>query len=418
MEKPHITAAPGLAWRPRKNGWAAVWLCRQDIRELKFEPATHQIGVFESELTEADLVLIRKECERLQEEMYRFVENRPKVFGGRYRDLINSYQTDPDSDYQRMRPSSRSSADSLLRRISKNKFADLKLRDIGLRDLRHLYNDFRWPDGEDGREMISTAHDVISMVRMTFSYGTKFEIEKASRDRLSECARIRSILREERFENAKPNEESMTLVQCEGIVANAIADGFPSIALAQTMQWALRARQKDILGEWVHEKERGISVIPHADGLKWLRGARWEEISDTMRLSHPISKSRTGKVLERDLNQYPMLMAELMKVPPEKRTGPIVICEMTGLPWKTSTFRKFWRAIATKAGVPATVMNMHSRAGGITETIEATNGNLEAARKEAEHSNISTTVIYSRRKLQSNNDTAVIVADFRAKNRA
>lgn len=123
-------------------------------------------------------------------------------------------------------------------------------------------------------------------------------------------------------------------------------------------------------------------------------------------------------MLERDLRQYPMLMTELMKVEPGKRTGPIIVCETTGMPWKSSTFRKAWRAIATKAGVPETVKNMHSRAGGITETIEATNGNLEAARKEAEHSNTTTTVRYSRRKHESNKETAVIVADFRAKNRA
>jgi hypothetical protein len=384
----------------------------------KFKPTSHQIGVFESELTEANLVLIRQECARLQGEMYGSIEAAPKKFGGRFRDLINAYQTDPDSDYHGMRPKTRGDVDNWLKRIAANKFSDLQLRDISLREIKHLYNDFRWPDGKEGRELISTAHSVVAMIRMVFSYGTKFEVEKVARDRMSECARIRAILREQKFENSKPNEESMTFRQCENIIALAIAEGLPSIALAQAMQWALRARQKDIIGEWVRSSELSISVIPHDHGWKWLRGIRWEEISTAMHISHPISKSRTGKILERDLTKYPMIMAELLKIPEAKRTGPIIICETTDLPWKPTTFRVKWRALADKAGVPLSVKNMHSRAGGITETIEATNGNLEAARKEAEHSQAAMTARYSRRKLESNNDTAVIVADFRAKNRA
>jgi hypothetical protein len=60
---------------------------------------------------------------------------------------------------------------------------------------------------------------------------------------------------------------------------------------------------------------------------------------------------------------------------------------------------------------------MDSRAGGITETIEATGGNLEAARKQAGHSDIKTTQGYSRRVLRSNSQTAEIVTNFRTKNR-
>lgn len=60
---------------------------------------------------------------------------------------------------------------------------------------------------------------------------------------------------------------------------------------------------------------------------------------------------------------------------------------------------------------------MDTRAGGITETIKATGGNLEAARKEADHAKLEQTAKYSREHDTSNRDTAVIVADFRAKNR-
>src|SRR6266581_2720586 len=67
--KPAGIDAPGLAWRPRKGGWAAVWIARQDIAKKGFKPATHQIGVFTSELTDDDQIKIRSECERLQREV-------------------------------------------------------------------------------------------------------------------------------------------------------------------------------------------------------------------------------------------------------------------------------------------------------------------------------------------------------------
>jgi hypothetical protein len=61
---------------------------------------------------------------------------------------------------------------------------------------------------------------------------------------------------------------------------------------------------------------------------------------------------------------------------------------------------------------------MDSRAGGITETIEATGGNVEAARKEADHATLEQTAPYSRRRRQSIDDTAAKVLEFRDKNRA
>lgn len=396
-----------------------MWLARQDIAKDGFKPSTSQIGVFTSELTESDLVLIRSTCDRLQSEMYAFADGQPKLFAGTVRAVINAYQTDPDSRYHAMRYKSRLHADALLKRIDQ-KYGTCKLADLGARDFKQWYESIRYVVDKDGnrtgREIVTTAHAAMTAVRMIFTFGATFEIEKAPRDRISECERLRAILSKMTFENGRPRSESMTLRHCEGIIAAANANGFPSIALAQALQFDLRARQKDIIGEWVPESEPGISVIDHHHGRKWLRGLRWEEVSSTMQLAHTISKSRKGKVLERDLTIYPMITAELAKIPEEKRMGPMVVCELTGRPWKPNHFRAKWRAMADIAQVPKTVWNMDSRAGGITETIEATGGNLEAARKEAEHSQVKTTMLYSRRKNKSNVETAAKVVEFRAKN--
>lgn len=399
MDKPQIPDAPGLAWRPRKNAWAATWIASKK----NYKPATRQIAVFDHEPTLAEQIDVRRACILFQEEM---IGLKPPKETGTLRALINAYQTDPDSPYQNARYKSRLNFDNHARRIDR-KYGTLQLADLGVRNFKRWYEDARRPDGKEGRDKVATGHGFMTAVRMMLSFGSMFEIEQ--------CARLKAIVSDMKFENVKAREEAMTLRQCEDIIAAAHAAGLHSIALAQAMQFDLRARQKDIIGEWVPSTEPGISVIDHRHGRKWLRGLRWEEISGTMFLQHPASK--TGKMIERDLTLYPMVMAELERIPAEKRSGPVVICELTGRPWKQNNFRIRWRQIATAAGIPATVYNMDSRAGGITETIEATGGNLEAARKEADHADQTMTARYSRKRRESNNDTAVIVADFRAKNK-
>jgi hypothetical protein len=419
MDKPRIEGALGLAWRPRKNGWAAVWLARQDMAKKGYKPTTRQISVHTNALTDQDEIAITTKCLAFQEDMIKWNGDReaPKVFGGTVRALINAYQTDPACRYQKMRYNGRRHTDALCKRIDA-KWGLLKLTDLGARDFDGWYADIRQPKVSGGRERISTAHAAMTVVRMMFSFGAAYEVEKTPRGQISECQRLQGVLAKLKYENGKPREEAMTLRQCEDIIAaaHAAVPPMPSIALAQALQFDLRIRQRDAIGEWIPATEPGISVIPHRRNRKWLRGIRWEEISSTMVLQHPASK--TGKVIERDLNLYPMVMAELMKIPVEKRSGPVVISELTGRPWKNNNFRDHWRKIATAAGLPKSTYNMDSRAGGITETIEATGGDLERARKEADHSDQAMTARYSRQKRESNNETAVIVADFRAKNRA
>lgn len=412
MEKPHIPDAPGLVWRPRKNAWAAVWVARADIRERGFEPATSQLAVFTAPPTEQEETAVRTVCVRLQEEMYEFGSTKPKPFDGSLRALIFGFQKDPDSGYAKLEWSTRATLDRELRHINTD-HGHLMLADLNAREFLRIYNGYRWKNGiDDGTPgKVALSYQRMGTIRRLMKYGAVFEVDP-------NCRRLKEMLSDMAFENPKAREKSMTLRQCEDVIAAAHQEGFPSIALAQALQFDLRLRQRDVIGVWVPVAEHGISVIgPHL-GRKWLRGMRHEEISSTMNISHPISKSRRyGKVLERDLRLYPMVMAELDRIPEEKRKGPLVVCELTGRPWRGNTFRMHWRKIATKAGIPSDVWNMDNRASGISETIEATNGNVEAARKEAEHTDIKTTLRYSRRKKQSNDATAVIVADFRAKNK-
>lgn len=404
MDKPHIADAPGLAWRPRKNGWTAIWLARQDLVKKGFRPSSVSFGTFTEQPSEAQALDIRRRCVELQCEMYG--QRKGPTFEGLVRGLINAYQTDKDSPYQGMAYKTRLHTDALLKRIDA-KIGPSKLSDLTAREFMRLYNEFRWPDGEDGRELIPTAHAALTAVRMIVGYGATFEIEG--------CRRLKEILSGLKFENGKARTEAMTIRQCEDIIAAAHRLGFPSIALVQAIQFDLRVRQSDVIGQWVPIGETGISTVPPYSRRKWLRGIRWEEISSGLVLSHPASK--TGKLIERNLSLYPMIMAELDRIPGDKRKGPIVICELTGRPWKQNHFRMKWRHCADAAGVPKSLYNMDSRAGGITETIEATGGNVEAARKEAQHADLRRTVKYSRLDRGFIDNTAAAVLEFRAKNR-
>jgi site-specific recombinase XerD len=168
--------------------------------------------------------------------------------------------------------------------------------------------------------------------------------------------------------------------------------GRPSIALAQAFQFELMLRQKDVIGEWVPIREPGISDV-QADGLKWLRGIRWEEIDQNMVLRHLTSKRQ--KMIEVSLRNAPMVIEEMALLGAQPANGPIIVSEWDRLPWTGPEFRRWWRIVAEAAGVPKEVRNMDSRAGAISEATDA-GADLEHVRHAATHSNISMTQRYSR----------------------
>ena len=331
--------------------------------------------------------------------MYTFGNAKPTVFDGTVRALIRAYQSDPDSRFHGMRYRGRLRIAALVKRID-DLFGAAKLTDLGARDFNNWYAAIRWPEGKGGRDITTTAHAAMTAVRMVFKFGAVYEVSP-------HCARLKAILSGLVFENGKSRSEAMTLKQCQGLIAAAHSMGLPSIALAQALQFDLCLRQKDVIGEWVPVGEPGLSDVVYG-GRKWMHGLRWDEITPDYLVAHKMSKSRTGKMLNFDLKMYPLVMAQIEQIPAKRRVGPVVVSERTGRAWNPNAFRGRWRAAATAAGLPSNIWNMDSRAGGTTETIEATGGNIEAARKQAGHSNAKTTQRYSRGDLKSNNETAVL----------
>lgn len=294
------------------------------------------------------------------------------------RGLIEAYQTDPVSTYQKLRYHVRTNHATLLRRLM-DQYGDFELSAIKARDIKAWH--MGWSDG--GK--LSIAHAFIAQLRTLNGFGATMLEEE-------QCERLCLVLHKMKFPQSQPRTERLTAAQAIAIRAKAHDIGLPSIALAQALQFELMLRQKDVIGEYVPFDEPGESDIKFRN-LKWLRGLRWSSIDANQILRHTTSKRQ--KDIEIDLKLAPMVVEELALLSHRSEGGPIVLCELTGAPWSAAEFRRKWRMIANAAGVPKTVHSMDSRAGAITEATEA-GADIEHVKHAATHSDISQTQRYSR----------------------
>jgi hypothetical protein len=173
-----------------------------------------------------------------------------------------------------------------------------------------------------------------------------------------ECERLHKILEGTRFRTLGPRSAEITKAHVQAICATARDHfGRPSIGLTQAFQFELP--QKDVIGEWVPVSEPGESDIVWKE--KWLRGLRWSNIDKNLILRHVTGAG--GRPIEVDLRTAPIVLEELRliagteEMEPLPTRGPIILCDVTGMPWRTVEFRRKWRLVAKKAGVPDRVKN-------------------------------------------------------------
>lgn len=402
-ERPHIDNAPGLTWKTRKNGWEARWQARTDILAMDYPVKSARIWAG-AEPTDDERTYIAARCQRLQDEMLAFAQvqrrkSAPTIstsFNGTLTGLIYAYQTDKDSTYQKLRYRSRMIQDAVLLRIARA-YGEVLVAEIRARVLIGWHSDWR------GDSKIAMAHAFIGHLRTLFGFGATIMEDP-------ECERLCGVLHRMKFPMSKPRGERLTAEQVIALRTTARRHGFASMALAQAIQFELMLRQKDVIGEWVPQKEDGTSDVLRGND-KWLRGIRWSEIDGNLILRHITSKRQ--KPIEVDLKLAGMVVEELgwwlvdQKIfenaalaLPLKRSdfpsaGPVIVSETTGYPWTDHEYRRNWRKIARAAGIPDAVKNMDSRAGGISEATDA-GASLEMVRHAATHSNVSTTANYSR----------------------
>lgn len=411
MSNRPLIDAPGLAWYPRKAGWEARWRARGDLVALGFKPKS--VGLWTGhDPDEITVAYIQERCNYHQDEMLVFGKGGipvEKDFDGTIRGLAACYKTDQDSSFHKLRHQSHISYETMFGLMmttpfpdddgTPREFGDVAISTLKGRSLLRLYR--IWTE----QRSIAMAYSKIKMLRIAVRFGATILEDEG-------CIRLAGILSGMRFKQGKPRDQLLTSAQIIAIRAKAHEQGWPSLALAQAIQFECTLRQKDVIGEWVPVDEPGPpSTVLNGDE-KWIRGVCWHEVDENFVLRHITSKRQ--KLITVDLKNAPMVMEELGNRPRSDfpASGPIVVNEQFQVPWRALYFRQKWRLAATAAGVPKTIKNMDSRAGAITEALEA-GALLENVRKTATHSDVSMTQRYSR----ADDKATAEVMQLRAKSR-
>ncbi len=356
---------PGYQYRANKDGTRVhYWNPR---RAVKGASSALSIIRLPDGLTDEE---ISAECKRLTNQLRPEVRNagNAPTFTGTISSLIDCYRHDKTSTLHGVKHSTRiRDYEPSLRVLQKN---------VGDRDINALKaSDFsRWFTGwkKKGHRRASGA---VKLLRLILSYGAG--------ERLRGCKQARDILSDMRFEQPGARTITMTYEQCLAIVKKSAELKCPSIGFVEALKFETALRRIDVIGEW--------SPPPEGGEFRW-RGLTAGDISKEMILT--LKTSKTGAAVARDLKSYP-LVTEALKAYAIPEIGPVVIDEDYGKPYWENRYAEKFRKVRDAAGVPSNVWSMDTRAGAVSETVEAT-GSLKLASDLATHTTEKMTKKYSR----------------------
>jgi hypothetical protein len=270
-----------------------------------------------------------------------------EIFDGTFAGLIQSYRSHEESPYRRLKHAVRVNYDNSLNRLILE-IGHERIATWSAESVQHAHDEM-W--GANGK--IAMGHNMVAKLRLLCTFGSTTLNDDA-------CIRLSAILGNMRFPTPKGRKGGLlTRDQIRAIRVIAREQyGWDSISLAQAFQLEFpKLRMADILGEWVPLSEPGTSEIVKGDE-KWLRGLRWSDIDENMVLHRMLTGGRRGqhKEVAYNLKRSAMVIEEINRIPVERRTGPMVVCEYSNLPWSANEFRRKWRMVATKAGVPPSII--------------------------------------------------------------
>jgi hypothetical protein len=313
-----------------------------------------------------DPAQLRKRCERLQAEMLSWMKgkrsNVDPQFDGTFRSLFELYQTDKESDYRKLKRSSRRPYDVYLRMMT----AEIGARLIDAcdgRDVKRWFAAWSAPAEPDGKRQVAKARMAISVMKAALAFGINC--------RKPGCAEFRVVLNAMRFETLRPRPFALPAEKIAAVRTVAHQLGQPRAALCYAIQFEGAVRQWDAIGQWFPLSDPQPSAILD-NGEKWV-GPTWANVDRNMILRWTPTKTEftTGLPVVIDLAACPMVMEELSLIPPEERKGPLIMNENTGLPFRNDAFIRLWRDAAKGAGIPAQVWNRDLRKSGSTEARQA-----------------------------------------------
>lgn len=412
--------APGLKARGRSNGTTAYyWVASAVARDLAGYPLkTVRVHGDENE--------IAQRCNVLTSELRQWLSGKgignKAEYDGTLKSVIRLYQTTAESPYHEVRSNTRVMYDDSLK-LLETTVGNRKLDKLTGIDFKRWYANFKVPAPDTPKqaerrakalaagtpippssERVRKAYKAMQLLRIVIGFGVVLNI--------TECFRLSAILKHLEFSAPKSRTAAITFAKAEAICNKAVADGFVSIAIAQALQFELTLRQIDVIGRWEKVDDPNAGGIMDR-GQRWRDGLLWSHIDARGVLLKTTSKI-DDVVAEHDTNEYPFLRNFLEMVPQAKRFGPVIKCEVTGLPYRGRHFASLWRKIATEVGVPANVWNRDSRAGGVTEGSDS-GADLEHLRHHANHKNSQTTQRYNRGTLEKTRNVAKLRLAHRTK---
>ncbi len=359
--KPKVAGATGLKIDPRPNGWYLFWRAPQWAVAMGYLPKLVPLEGLDAE-DPAQHPAIKLACSALQDKVTEWAAAKtraPKHSDAvlTIKDLSRVYQMHEASPFKTVKFNTRKTYAQELSVLE---------RWIGARELAGIAAvDFtRWhreaAASVEGSSGARKAQSMIKRLRAIISFGVAAEVPH--------CARLDTIVGKLRFPMPAPRETAMTFEQAVAIIAKAHELGRPSIALAQAIQFETGLRQSDVIGQW--EPCAPFDQSPYRLGVtRWANGLVWQAIGADLVLS--MRTTKTGAPVTHDLAAMPLALAEIERVPKEKRIGAMIVSEATGQPYGPGIFAKTWRRVANAAGVPKDVWNRDSRAGAISEGDDA-----------------------------------------------
>lgn len=356
-----------------------------------------------------DAARLIERCQRLQSEMLQWMSGDAGTaikFDGTFGALINIYETDPESPYQKLKRGVRKSYNTYIVRL-RNHIGSRRVNNSDGRDVKRWFAE--WRADPDGTDHLPRARFVLAVLKAAVSFGIVC--------RLDGCRDFKEVLSELEFEAPANRTWAPTAEQVIAARKAAHVAGAPSRALVYALQFEATLRQWDIIGQWVPISDPRPSAILHR-GKKWI-GPAWSAINDNLILKVKPTKTENTTAVEVafDLSACPMVMEELAKIPASKRTEPLIVNEFTKRPYSEHSFQYGWKADFKAAGLPDGLWNRDMRAGGVTEGGKS-GASKDDRRKVAGHAREETTEIYDRDQIEAHRRVMKSRAEYRNRNKA
>lgn len=242
----------------------------------------------------------------------------------------------------------------------------------------------------------SYVHRMFTMLRALASYGELLRAPGA--------ADVSRTLSRMRFKMPARRSSFATRDQVLAVIQHAEANGMRGFALGLLIQWTFALRGVDVFGQWepATEGQGGIVRTTRREGkiirTRWIDGLTWDMIEpDLSAFEKVISKTRNAlpEPTRFPLSVAPAVLSRLQAIPSERRVGPVILADDTGLPYTTQGRSQAFRRLARDLGLPEGLWMMDTRSGALSEgqSVGATQLMLRDA---AGHLDASTTDRYLR----------------------